>query len=147
MEYKKQRMTEYAAWNNMKNRCLNPNVKAYKDYGGRGIKVCDRWIQSFENFINDMGKKPSPSHSIDRIDYNGNYEPSNCRWLLRSMQNLNKRNNRVLTIDGITDTVTGHAKRVGINRVTVGTRLIRGWPISDVLLKPQKKGVLHNGRI
>ncbi len=87
------RTSTYVCWQDMKNRCYNPNVKAYKHYGGRGITVCDRWLDSengFINFLNDMGEKPK-GLSIDRIDVNGNYEPSNCRWATASQQSINKR--------------------------------------------------------
>lgn len=83
--------TEYNTWNGMKGRCLNKNNKDFKNYGGRGIKICDSWLNSFENFYKDMGSKPSKLHSIDRIDNNGNYEPSNCRWATLSQQNISKR--------------------------------------------------------
>jgi hypothetical protein len=82
---------EYSIWKAMKRRCYNKNVKDYPNYGGRGIIVCDRWLNSFENFISDMGKKPSAEYSIDRIDVNGNYEPSNCRWATPKEQRLNQR--------------------------------------------------------
>ncbi|MBB6446459.1 hypothetical protein [Bacillus benzoevorans] len=75
----------------MKGRCNNPNDKKYKDYGARGIKVCDRWENSFENFLKDIGKRPSLKYSLDRIDVNGNYEPSNCRWADSVQQARNKR--------------------------------------------------------
>lgn len=82
---------EYRAWYSMKTRCYNSNIKRYADYGGRGIRVCERWLSSYENFLEDMGRKPSSQHSLDRIDNNLNYEPSNCRWATHSEQNNNKR--------------------------------------------------------
>jgi hypothetical protein len=85
-----QRTKGYNTWNAMKSRCYNSNNPRYQDYGGRGIEICDRWRYSFENFINDMGIKPI-GHSIDRIDVNGSYEPSNCKWATGKEQNSNKR--------------------------------------------------------
>ncbi len=81
---------EYQSWYNMKSRCLNPNASKYKHYGGRGITVCDEWLQ-FINFYADMGDKPTPKHTIERINNDGNYEPSNCKWATYSEQNKNLR--------------------------------------------------------
>jgi hypothetical protein len=82
--------SEYVAWQSMRTRCLNPNCKDWKNYGGRGITIDPRW-NKFENFIEDMGFKPAPEYSLDRMDNNGPYTNSNCRWTLRSDQNYNRR--------------------------------------------------------
>ena len=81
---------EYKTWAGMKQRCLNPRDQGYVDYGGRGIKVCRRWL-SYENFLADMGRRPSSEHSLDRVDNNGSYEPANCRWATVTEQNRNRR--------------------------------------------------------
>lgn len=85
-----ERSREYSAWLNMKQRCLNPNNKRYIDYGGRGITICDKWLNSFSNFYKDMGKRPL-AMTLDRINNDGNYEPGNCRWATTRQQNFNQR--------------------------------------------------------
>lgn len=96
---------EWHSWAQMRDRCYNSNNKLYKYYGARGVVVCDRWIESFGNFYNDMGKCPPHCSSVERIDNDGNYEPSNCKWATRDEQANNKRNNRQITIDGVTKTL------------------------------------------
>ena len=85
---------EYTCWNNLKQRCLNPQHAAYPNYGGRGITVCDAWRGSFRQFLADMGPRPSPAHSLDRIDNDRGYEPGNCRWTTIDVQRRNQRRRR-----------------------------------------------------
>lgn len=85
------RSREYIVWCHMKSRCLNKNSKDFRYYGGRGISICDQWVNSFDNFLSDMGLRPTSKHSIDRIDVNGNYEPNNCRWVTQNIQVINSR--------------------------------------------------------
>lgn len=96
---------EYISWRNMLIRCTKPNSNSYKNYGGRGIKVCDAW-RDFRNFFSCMGMKPTPAHSLDRIDGNGHYEPGNVRWATKQEQANNTRSNALVTIEGRTDTLS-----------------------------------------
>lgn len=100
-KHKATKTTEYYSWVNMKTRCYNRKCEDYKDYGGRGIAVCDKWRNDFVAFLEDMGKKPSKRHSIDRINTDGNYEPNNCRWGTDEVQSRNKRSNRWFEHNGI----------------------------------------------
>lgn len=130
---------EYYIWSGMKDRCINPNNKGYKNYGGRGIKVCDRWFNSFENFISDMGNKPTPYHSLDRHpDNNGNYEPSNCRWATDEEQSRGKRNNRIIECKGLTMILMDWAKYLRISQSTLGYHL-KTKSIDEVVMYYNKK--------
>lgn len=128
----------------MKNRCTNPEVQSYPDYGGRGIKICDRWLNSFENFYEDMGERPSNQHSIDRIDNNGDYEPSNCRWATRTEQNNNKRNIVRLTFNGKEQTLLEWSKELNISLTVLRDRVCRKWTVKQILSTPigQRKSKL-----
>jgi hypothetical protein len=90
------RASVYSTWSKMKSRCLNPKLKDYKYYGGRGIKVCERWLFSIENFLEDMGDKPDKDYSIERVDVNGDYCPENCKWIHRKLQNRNTRTSKYI---------------------------------------------------
>lgn len=108
-------------------RCYDKNDPSYKHYGGRGIEVCQRWLgrDGYSNFISDMGKRPTPKHSIDRINVNGNYEPSNCRWATIKQQANNKRNNRIIELNGQKKTINEWADFYGIKITTVRNRYYR----------------------
>lgn len=132
---------EYQIWKAMKARCHNPNHKNYPDYGGRGIAVCRRWKDSFPSFLEDMGKRPSPSHSIDRIDPNGDYEPGNCRWATQIEQTRNTRRSKTLTIDGETKTVAEWSEETGIPAFRIYKRLAAGRSGRDALFAPKNKKI------
>jgi hypothetical protein len=118
----------------MKARCYNPNYKHFAHYGGRGIVVCERWIDSFDNFLADMGRRPSPMHTIDRYPNNdGNYEPGNCRWATRREQNLNRRMNRSLVIYSKALPLLEWCRIAAIDHRTVRIRLHRGWPDKEAV--------------
>ncbi len=121
----------YICWQAMKRRCSLETCRQWKFYGGRGIKVCERW-QSFENFLADMGEKPT-GLTLDRIDNNGDYEPSNCRWVSQSQNCRNRRNNRLLTLNGETLSVAGWADKLNIPQGRIMNRVRRGWPAERIL--------------
>jgi hypothetical protein len=133
--------SEYNSWKGMKMRCVNQNDTSYKNYGARGITVCDRWLNSFENFLADMGKKPSTKHSIERIDVNGNYEPLNCKWADAKEQGLNKRNSVVLTINGITKPIGQWAKDIGISHSGLQWRIDNNYTDDRLIKKSKKKNM------
>ena len=122
-------------WMSMRQRCNNPNAANYHLYGGRGIKVCDRWNgdNGFENFVNDMGERPTDKHSIDRIDVNRNYCPENCRWATRKEQENNKRNNNRVVLNGESITVSQLCETIAVNRNFIYQLLKRGVDINYIL--------------
>lgn len=126
---------EDSIWQSMRARCRNPNNPSYHRYGGRGITVCERW-ESFALFLADMGPRPSPEHSLDRIDNDGPYSPENCRWATRTTQNRNTRRNHRLTHDGRTLAIVEWAELLGLHAVTIHLRLKRGWSVERTLSTP-----------
>lgn len=125
-KYLGKRPREYASWVNMRQRCTNPKLKSFKNYGMRGITYCRRW-ELFENFLADMGEA-GPGMTLERIDNNGDYGPENCRWATRAEQNLNKRNLVRYEWDGKSQTLAEWSRETGIGRVTLLKRLQRGVP-------------------
>ena len=123
----------YEVWCNMRRRCLDPKNKSYKHYGGRGITVCERWLD-FSNFYADMGDPPSPKHTLDRIDNNGGYCPSNCRWADTATQIRNRRTAFLITYNGVTQNLCDWAKQTGILPDTISSRIkLRGWTVGQAL--------------
>ena len=115
---------EYTVWLDMRDRCNNPNNKSHINYGGRGITVCERW-DDFAVFLADMGSRPTPQHTIDRTDNNGNYEPSNCRWATRAEQARNSRGTVLVTHDGVTMCLKDWCTHLGVSYNAVVVRRIR----------------------
>lgn len=126
--------SEYRIWNAMLGRCYNTNNSSFHNYGGRGIKVCGRWRESFENFYADMGDRP-PTRSIDRIDNSGNYEPTNCRWATPIEQASNLRKNRFIEFNGKRQTESQWSRELGISKDNIRRRREAGYP-PEMILSP-----------
>lgn len=126
---------EHFVWLSIIRRCTNPKQKSWDKYGGRGIKICDRWLYSFENFYADMGPRPSPKHSIDHRDNDGDYEPNNCRWATQIEQANNTRRNHFVEFNGKRQTISQWARELGINMHTLNKRINRGTPVEIALRK------------
>ncbi len=124
----------YYTWANMLDRCRNSNTPDYDRYGGRGITVCDRWL-AFENFLADMGERPE-GLTLDRIDNSGGYSRDNCRWATQIEQNRNRRDNRLLTMNGETLCLAEWAEQRGLSTSAIRHRLKQGWPLDLALTLP-----------
>lgn len=136
---------EYRTWQHMKERCYKPSTKGFKNYGGRGITVCDEWRDSFLAFYKHIGPKPHKEYTIDRIRNNGNYEPGNVQWADRKTQANNSRRNCCITIDGITKTVIQWAKVMNINPNTIISRLHYGWNPQEAVIRSTDHTITLHG--
>jgi hypothetical protein len=125
----------------MRSRCTNPNTPSWADYGGRGITICDRWLNSFEDFFTDVGHRPTPRHSLDRIEVNGNYEPGNVRWAIPETQGRNKRDNHIVVVGEEKLTLADAADRATVPYNTFLYRIKRGWSVEDAISLPAQRGV------
>lgn len=136
---------EYWVWVSMHQRCENENNKSFRNYGGRGIKVCERW-ESFGEFMNDMGYRPSSRHTIERIDNDGHYSPDNCRWATRHDQSRNTRQNHLIAFNGTTQCLADWAYQLGMSFNTLEKRLRDGWTEEDALTTPVVAGQKRKNR-
>lgn len=126
----------YKTWISMRSRCSNPRDPAYEDYGRRGIFVCDRWMNSFEAFLEDMGERPPGRYTLDRIDNQKGYSPGNCRWATYTMQNNNRCTVRRVTFRGVTQTLPEWCRILGLPLGVIRQRLLNGWSAEQALTIP-----------
>lgn len=131
------RTPEYRARIRMITRCYNPNTPRYHMYGGRGITVCERWLNSFEAFYEDVGPQPSPAHWLERIDNHEGYEPGNVKWAERLEQMRNTRRNRYITFNGETLCISEWAERIDIGHAALMKRINR-WGVERALTTPKQ---------
>jgi hypothetical protein len=132
----------YYTWQAMKRRCLKNSESCFDRYGGRGILVCEKWKNNYQAFFEDMGLPPSMDHQIDRVDNDGNYEPSNCRWVTRQENARNKSNNSYLEHKGKILTIAEWAEVTGLDRGLIESRVSKGWPM-DKVFSPKMTGGKH----
>lgn len=136
MNRRGKRAPEYGVWASMWSRCTNPNVPSWKTYGEKGVSICDRWI-SFENFLSDMGLRPSKHHTLERKDNHLGYSPNNCCWATRSEQSRNTCRTKLITRNGLTLCLKDWSARVGLNYPTVSQRVRGyGWSVERALTEP-----------
>ncbi len=126
---------EYQVWASMLQRCNNPKDRHFHDYGGRGIVACEGW-RSFQRFLSDMGRRPSPKHTLERVNNNDGYSPDNCRWATRKEQQNNRRTNRVIEFDGRRQTLQQWIEELGLQAKQTSWRLCHGWTPEQAFLLP-----------
>lgn len=143
----KRKSYHFNIWNHIKRRCYREEEKSYSDYGGRGIKVCDRWLEGeggkhpLECFIEDMGDRPTASHSVERIDNDGDYEPGNCRWATPKEQARNRRSSRIISVYGDDMTVAEASEKYGVDYGLLISRIRVGWDAERAIeTKPRRTG-------
>lgn len=127
---------EYKIWCSAKSRCTNPSDSRYRDYGGRGLKMCDAWTESFASFYSDMGARPSKMHSLDRINNELGYGPENCRWATTVDQANNTRSNRIIELDGKSHTLSEWSRITGMSRGLISARIANGWTVREAIATP-----------
>src|SRR5688572_8180614 len=133
----KTRTAEYRVWDRIKRRCGSPKHSGFKNYGGRGIFVCEEWVNDFARFLADMGLRPSPDHSIERRDNDGPYAPWNCVWATSAEQDSNKRTNTWLEFRGRKQTQVQWERELGFSKNLIHARMRRGWTLERALTEPQ----------
>ena len=137
----------YKLWLNMKDRCRNPRNPYFHNYGGRGVTVCEEWMRSFPAFRQAVGDRPSPIHTLDRVDNDGHYEPTNVRWVTKREQANNQRKNRNLTHNGKTQTLAQWAREIGLVPSTLHYRIFKaGMSASEALTCPRRAGRMPTAR-
>lgn len=130
------RTPEYESYKSMRHRCLDEKHPHWEDYGGRGISICRRWLESFVWFLVDMGPKPSSEYTLEREDPNGNYEPGNCKWATYEEQAANRRDSKLITHNGETHPLRCWARLMNTSHGTLMFRIKRGWSITKTLTIP-----------
>lgn len=130
----------YKVWSNVKDRCNNPNNPYFHNYGGRGIRIHEAWMASFPAFLRDVGERPTPQHTLDRKDNNGNYEPGNVTWATKREQANNQRKNVMLTVNGKTQSLAEWARETGLAPSTLHYRKMKGMNDNDVVLTQHRGG-------
>lgn len=127
---------EYICWEQIKDRCRNPKIESYKHYGARGIDVCEEWASDYGAFFAAVGERPSPKHSIERLDYNRGYEPGNVVWATATQQARNRRSNHRIAFQGATRCLAEWEEVTGISQKVLYRRAVLGWPVDQILTKP-----------